>query len=48
MHRSYDYVLKNCSAVTHGQQIPEGYGEEALLMGIKLLEESHSFVAQDS
>jgi hypothetical protein len=39
MHSSYDYILKACNAAIHGQKIPDGYGEEALYMGLKMLSE---------
>lgn len=39
MHSSYDYVLKACNAAIHGQKIPDGYGEEVLYMGLKMLSE---------
>lgn len=42
MHSSYDYILKACNAAIHGQKIPDGYGEEALYMGLKMLSEFRS------
>lgn len=42
MHSSFDYILKVCNAAIHGQQITEGYAQEAIYMGIKMLEEIKS------
>lgn len=39
LHSSFDYILKVCNAAIHGQKISEGYGYEALYMGIKMLKE---------
>ncbi|EOC1853776.1 MULTISPECIES: hypothetical protein [Vibrio] len=39
MHSSYDYVLKICNAAIHGQQVSNGHAEEALYMGLQMLNE---------
>jgi hypothetical protein len=39
IQRSFDYVLKVCNAGIHGQSVPEGHAQEALHMGIQMLEE---------
>jgi phosphopantetheine adenylyltransferase len=46
MYSSFDYILKICNAAVHGQVVPEGYGREALYMGIKILEELSSIRQQ--
>lgn len=42
MHGSFDYILKVCNAAIHGQKIDEGYGYEAIGMGITMLKEFES------
>lgn len=39
IRNSFDYVLKVCNAGIHGQVIPDGHAQEALYMGIQMLEE---------
>lgn len=39
IRNSFDYVLKVCNAGIHGQSVPEGHAQEALHMGIQMLEE---------
>lgn len=39
MRSSYDYILKICNAVIHGQQVSNGHAEEALYMGLQMLKE---------
>jgi len=39
MYGSFDYVLKVCNAAVHGQIIPPGHAQEALQMGLKMLDE---------
>ncbi len=39
MHHSFDYVTKVCNAAIHGQQVLGGHAQEAIQMGVILLEE---------
>lgn len=39
IQNSFDYVLKVCNAGIHGQTVPEGHAQEALNMGMQILEE---------
>jgi hypothetical protein len=39
IRNSFDYVLKVCNAGMHGQNVSEGHAQEALHMGIQMLEE---------
>lgn len=39
MHKPFDYVLKICNAAIHGQQVSEEYANEAIYMGIRMIEE---------
>jgi hypothetical protein len=39
MHHSFDYVTKVCNAAIHGQQVLVGHAQEAIQMGVVLLEE---------
>lgn len=39
MHYSFDYVTKVCNAAIHGQQVLGGHAQEAIQMGLVLLEE---------
>lgn len=39
MHGSFDFILKICNAAIHGQDISEGYSQEAFYMGLKMLDE---------
>lgn len=39
MHHSFDYVTKVCNAAIHGQQVSIGHAQEAIQMGLILLEE---------
>lgn len=42
IQKSFDYVLKVCNAGIHGQTVSEGHAQEALYMGIQMLEELKS------
>lgn len=42
MSPSFDYILKICNAAVHGQVVPDGYAQEALYMGMKILDELRS------
>ena len=39
MYGSFDYILKICNAAIHGQNISQGYAQEAFYMGLKMLDE---------
>ena len=38
MQRSFDYVINNCNAAVHGQQITEDIAHEVIDMGLRILE----------
>jgi hypothetical protein len=38
MRYSWDYVLKICNAAIHGQQVSEGHAQEAISMGLRIIE----------
>ena len=42
MYGSFDYILKVCNAAIHGQNISPGHAQEALQMGLKMLDELKS------
>ena len=37
MYKSFDYILKVCNAAIHGQVVSQAQADEALYMGIKIL-----------
>lgn len=39
MNKSFDYILKICNAVIHGQNISQGHAHEALYMDLRMLDE---------
>ena len=39
MSNSFDYVLTICNAAIHGQKILEGYANDALYMGLRIIDE---------
>ena len=47
MRSSFDYILKICNAAIHGQSVPEGHAHEALHMGMRILDELRTVVAQN-